>query len=257
MMKGFLLLFSLLTSQTLWAMPACVQTYSLSSHIHISRVDLGCKSVQLIASSSADQGLSVSEFAKKHQTVIAINGSFFRHDLSPIGLNISQFKRWHKSYDTRARSFLACTAQNQCHIDPKNNVAKINPNWQLAVAGWQYYHQQSGKFECAPSDRIGCQQSIFTSKHPRTMIGLDDKRQWLYLVVVEGRQFGYLGMTMDELAELATQLGITRAVNLDGGGSSTMVVNQQRLSRLPLFQTSERKVGNHFGVKILPFPPKK
>ncbi|MDO4697951.1 MAG: phosphodiester glycosidase family protein [Pasteurellaceae bacterium] len=252
MIKGLFLLFSLFASHMLWAKTTCLQTYSLSPHIHVSRVNLSCKNIQLIASTQNDQGLSVSEFAEKYQTNIAINGSFFRQDLSPIGLNISQFKRTNKSYDTRARSFLACTAQNQCYIDPKNSVTKINPKWQFAVAGWQYYHQQSGKFECAISDSIGCQQGIFTGKHPRTMVGLDNKRQWLYLVVVEGRQLNYRGMTMDELAELATQIGLTQAVNLDGGGSSTMVVNQQRVSRLPLLQMRERKVGNHFGVKLLP-----
>lgn len=236
---------------SLWGLPtfACIDTYSQTDHIHISRIDLNCKNVQLITSRAEDQGLTVSEFAQKYQTKVAINGSFFRKDGSPIGLNISQFKKVGKSQDTRSRSFLACTAKNQCHIDPKNHLAKINPKWQLAVAGWHYYEQKTGKFECAKTDKIGCSQDIFTGKHPRTMIGLDEKRNWLYLVVVEGRQFTYRGMTMDELAELANELQLSKAVNLDGGGSSTMVLGTERISDLPLLQGSERKVGNHFGVK--------
>lgn len=82
------------------------------------------------------------------------------------------------------------------------------------------------------------------------MIGLDEKRNWLYFVVVEGRQLTFGGMTMAQLAELAGQLQLTKAVNLDGGGSSTMVVGTKRLSALPLLQGSERKVGNMIGVKV-------
>ncbi len=78
------------------------------------------------------------------------------------------------------------------------------------------------------------------------------KRNLLYLVVVEGRQLGFRGMTLTELAQLAQSLGLTKAINLDGGGSSTMVVDNQRLSALPFLQSDERKVGNHFGIKIEP-----
>lgn len=228
----------------------CIHTYSQNSYIHISRIDLNCKNIELITSQQSDQGLTVSEFAEKYETAVAINGSFFRKDGSPIGLNISNFKRWGKSQDTRSRSFLACTANNHCIVDPKNNLAKINLKWKMAIAGWHYFNAKSGKFECAKNDKIGCSQSIFTDKHPRTMIGLDEKNNWLYFVVVEGRQLTYSGMTMDQLAELATQLKLTQAVNLDGGGSSTMVVGSERISDLPLLQGSERKVGNAVGVRL-------
>ncbi|QIM64551.1 phosphodiester glycosidase family protein [Frederiksenia canicola] len=233
-----------------YAQTDCIQTYSENDTVHISRVDLNCKNIELIASQVEDQGLTVSEFAEKYQTAVAINGSFFRKDGSPIGLNISNFKRLSKSQDTRSRSFLACTAENKCDIDPKNSLAKINPKWKTAIAGWHVFNTKSGQFECAKSDKIGCSQSIFTDKHPRTMIGLDEKRNWLYFVVVEGRQLTFSGMTMAQLAELAGQLQLTKAVNLDGGGSSTMVVGTKRLSALPLLQGSERKVGNMIGVKV-------
>ena len=228
----------------------CIHTYSQNERVHISRINLACKSIELVVSQRQDQGLTVSEFAEKYQTSVAINGSFFRKDGSPIGMNISQYQPWKNARDTRSRSFLACTKDRKCQIDPKNHSAKINPKWQLAIAGWHYYDHKSQKFECASQDKIGCSQSIFTDKHPRTMIGLDEKRNLLYLVVVEGRQFTYRGMTLDELAELATHLKLTKAVNFDGGGSSTMVVDTQRISALPLLQGSERKVANHFGVRL-------
>ncbi len=58
-------------------------------------------------------------------------------------------------------------------------------------------------------------------RHPRTVLGFN--REHCYLVVVDGRQYGLsIGMSYPELAELMLGLGCTDAINLDGGGSSTL-----------------------------------
>lgn len=63
--------------------------------------------------------------------------------------------------------------------------------------------------------------SGFQRRHPRSAIGWDDR--WLYLVEVDGRQGGLsVGMTFPELAAYLVRLGCREAVNLDGGGSSTL-----------------------------------
>lgn len=65
----------------------------------------------------------------------------------------------------------------------------------------------------------------FFARHPRTAVGVTGSGQ-LLLVVVDGRQGSYsAGMTLRELARLMARLGAREAVNLDGGGSSEMVVN--------------------------------
>jgi hypothetical protein len=62
-------------------------------------------------------------------------------------------------------------------------------------------------------------------RHPRTAAGFDASGKWLFLVVVDGRQPGYSeGMTLGELADFMVQLGTNRAINLDGGGSSVMLI---------------------------------
>jgi exopolysaccharide biosynthesis protein len=59
-------------------------------------------------------------------------------------------------------------------------------------------------------------------EQPRTAIGIIDDEH-IVLVVVDGRETGYSrGVTMTELAEIMTSLGVTTAYNLDGGGSSEM-----------------------------------
>ena len=62
----------------------------------------------------------------------------------------------------------------------------------------------------------------YTQRHPRTAIGTD-KRGDVYLVVVDGRSKGNAeGMSIAELTQLCSWLGMVEAMNLDGGGSSAL-----------------------------------
>ena len=63
-------------------------------------------------------------------------------------------------------------------------------------------------------------------RHPRTMIG-DAADGTIWLVTVDGRQPQLsVGMTLEELRALAHRLGLVNALNLDGGGSTTMSVRE-------------------------------
>ena len=59
--------------------------------------------------------------------------------------------------------------------------------------------------------------------HPRTAIGIDRDTGQVLMLVVDGRQSFSRGYTMVELANLMTTLGAEDALNLDGGGSSTLL----------------------------------
>lgn len=61
-------------------------------------------------------------------------------------------------------------------------------------------------------------------RHPRTAVGIDRAGRWLWMVV-DGRRPGWSeGVTLAELAQLMIQAGAWWALNLDGGGSTTMLV---------------------------------
>lgn len=73
--------------------------------------------------------------------------------------------------------------------------------------------------------------SFATSRHPRSAVGISSDGTRLFLVTIDGRQSGYSqGATMRELAEYMRSIGAYQAINLDGGGSTTMV------ARLPYFE---------------------
>ncbi len=63
--------------------------------------------------------------------------------------------------------------------------------------------------------------------HPRTALGFDDTGSWLLLVVVDGRQRGFSeGVTLYELAQIFQSQGCRQSINLDGGGSSIMLIQE-------------------------------
>ena len=65
----------------------------------------------------------------------------------------------------------------------------------------------------------------FTEVHPRTSFGLTADRKTLVILAVDGRQPGYSeGATRADLAEILLREGCTDAVNMDGGGSTSLVV---------------------------------
>ncbi len=90
----------------------------------------------------------------------------------------------------------------------------------------------------------GAKRPFAENKHPRTAVGYTVGRDTLYLVTVDGRQPGYsVGMTLYELADYMQKLGCYQALNLDGGGSTTMVIRGRVVNR-PSDATGERPVAN-------------
>ena len=61
--------------------------------------------------------------------------------------------------------------------------------------------------------------------HPRTGYGLSKDRRYVYFIVVDGRQKDYsVGATTGEIAEMLKEYGADDALNMDGGGSTTLAV---------------------------------
>lgn len=86
------------------------------------------------------------------------------------------------------------------------------------------------------------QADVLRGRAPRTALGITADNR-LLLVTVNGRQPGIsIGLTLHELAELMIDLGAIDAMNLDGGGSTTMVIRNQVLN-LPS-DGIERSVSN-------------
>jgi len=95
-------------------------------------------------------------------------------------------------------------------------------------------------------------KAFVETRHPRTAVAKLKDGKFL-MVTVDGRQPNVsVGMNLNELAALLLELGATDAMNLDGGGSTTMFLNGKIVNN-PSDKEGERKVSD----AILVFPRKK
>lgn len=100
-------------------------------------------------------------------------------------------------------------------------------------------------------EREKASKSFAESRHPRTAVAKLKDGKFL-MIVADGRQPDYsVGMSLQELAEFLLELGAVDAINLDGGGSTTMVLGGKVINQ-PSDKEGERKVGD----AILVFPRK-
>lgn len=86
-------------------------------------------------------------------------------------------------------------------------------------------------------------------RHPRSAIGFSRDSTTLLLFTVDGRSESSGGMTLIELATVMRELGAWQAMNFDGGGSTTMVIDG-RVVNHPSDKEGEREVGNALLVVV-------
>ncbi len=86
-------------------------------------------------------------------------------------------------------------------------------------------------------------QGFVLKRHPRTAVGILPDGRWV-LVVVDGRQKNLsIGMSLGELADFLASLGCVEALNLDGGGSTTIYL-EGRVINSPSDSGVERPVSD-------------
>lgn len=92
----------------------------------------------------------------------------------------------------------------------------------------------------------------FRERHPRTVTGYNE--HYIFVMTVDGRQPGYAdGMTLIEAGEIMVELGAQRAINMDGGGSTTFLLRMPGSTGLSLMNSpsdgNERLLAN--GIMVI------
>jgi hypothetical protein len=96
--------------------------------------------------------------------------------------------------------------------------------------------------------------SFLKSRHPRTFAGFDRDTTRLFFCTVDGRQPTSVGMSFREMADFLLSLGVSDALNFDGGGSTTMVIRGSIVNS-PSDRTGERPVAN--SLQLIKIGPQK
>lgn len=188
------------------------------------------------------------------EILAAVNGDFFTREGRPIGSEIVEGRLRLRS----PRPVFSWRADRDPWIGTPgfegDSVAEVG--WSLSLRDPDGLTHALGGFPELLVDgarvgdlQVGDRPDFAAVRHPRTAVALDPEGRRLWLVVVDGRQEGWsAGMTLPELTELLEGLGARHALNLDGGGSSVMIVKGRRVSR-PSDGAGERAVVNGLAIR--------
>ena len=196
-----------------------------------------------------------SKFLEKYQLHMAVNGDGFYY-LDPATYNPQDYCP-DGGEPIRLVGFAASRGKQYSAKAPGRPVLYINKNNVITVDT-----PQGAIFNAITGDRILVKKGVKatgleeTSMDPRTAIGVSQNGRYFVMVVADGREFSE-GATFPELADLLLSYGVYTGINLDGGGSSTMVVKgidgkARAVSKLldEGVPGQERAVANHLGIFI-------
>lgn len=233
------------------------------------RVDLTSPDIEFVATCGGEnlegnletRSATTLEFAESEHTQIAINASPFSplRETSGEGMDVVGLG--------------ACNGNVYSAPDERYGALVVTRDGRVEIWAPPYAADQlarvddaTGGFHVLVDDGVSVAARAaaatspkFADVNPRTAVGLSADGKTLWLIVVDGRNRGRSeGMTLAELADFGISLKCHALLNLDGGGSSTLVVQDpasraQRVVNQPVGRgplDTLRLVGNNFGLRV-------
>src|SRR6266446_1568249 len=244
--------------------------------VNALRIDLHDPDVQLFtdppctncAPPNETIGLSTSSFLRTFRVQAAVNANFqplccFYTDGIPLdvaGLSISRGVVVSAQENATDSSAVMFTTNKQ--------VTMIGTNWPptnttgiyTAVSG--HYPLITNGVNIGYTYTNDFSDPTIHQPQPRTAVGVSQDGRYLYLITIDGRQTGYSDGALDqETGDWLIRFGSYNGINLDGGGSTTMVMADCHGHPIRLNIPSdvaargqERVIANHLGVFAKPLP---
>jgi len=238
---------------------------------------------KVLVSHDTDKRETVEEFVDNTQAVVAINAGYFLMHMNPthhVGLLKADGQLVEPASESIIRQNLRYSIARGAFGIDKNNMFDIawastkndslfewvkplnnsngNPVSNLNFEKAQFWDMEhavhAGPVIVHDAKLHVCidEEVFFGTKipelHPRTAVGYTRDNS-LILVVVDGRQSDSRGASLEDLANIMLQFDCIEALNLDGGGSSTMVINGELINR-PAGGVSQREVMSSIAVFV-------
>lgn len=170
---------------------------------------------------------TVTQFTTAQQAACGFNGGFYTLDQGrPLDWLVIDGQTI-TPLSNRYRPAIVVTPTG-IHIDPSPDAAL--PTMDALQAGPLLVHQGEPVMDYDDFIRNAAQfdSDITANRHPRSALGLSADH--VLLLAVDGRCEASAGLYLEECAELLVRLGALSAINLDGGGSSMLVVGDRLLN---------------------------
>ncbi len=236
------------------------QLFQSNQNIHFLKIRNNRQKWQFEVVSAGDSLVKTSDLSMQSFATAAVNGSFF--DVKKGGavdfIKINEHVFDTSQLDTKGRLAI----HQKSGIAIHNNKVSIVRQTDSMDSKWAEKQLESNVLVTGPlllwrGDTIPLSKIAFNdNRHPRTCACITAKNE-LILLTADGRTAQAQGLNLHELAFLMKILGCRDAVNLDGGGSTTMYISGQPengVVNMPcdnkLFDhEGERKVSNIFVLK--------
>jgi exopolysaccharide biosynthesis protein len=216
---------------------------------HLNLLEINPKKRKLSLAFVTDSLVATSSMAARESALAAVNAGFFNMQK---GGSVSLLK-----VDGNI-----VNASDPKHVADKSFILKgalvLGPGKRVRVESAQadssYFPRKypsvllTGPMLLENGAEVALAKTPFNdNRHPRTCVCITDERQVL-LLTADGRNAQALGLSLPELRTLLAELGCRDAVNLDGGGSTTMWIFGQPDKGI-VNMPSDNKLFDHFGER--------
>ena len=231
--------------------------YHEKQHVVVAEIKKNALSKYLPAIAYSDSVLlKTSRFGQDAKAIVALNGSFFNvqkggsvayleEDGKIIARNRNSKEKWAKT-DSLLNGAIV--------IDYRGNI-------KIEVAKPESFYEQSDKEKAvlisgpallADGQTLPLENSEFVNKrHPRSCLCETGNKSLLF-IAIDGRSEVASGMNLKEVQQFLLRLKCRDAINLDGGGSTTLWINdgiRKGIINTPSDKEGERPVANIILIK--------
>jgi exopolysaccharide biosynthesis protein len=234
----------------------------------VAKIDLASPELQFVVTPRGDVGgkfetacATTLEFARQTGVDMAINaspfGPFREHSgegMDIVGLAVCDGDAYSPAYE--GFGALVFDRKGRARIiEPPVTPDKVR-DVDDGLGGFRVLVKDGKSLAGEVSNKVSAK---FAGMNPRTAVGLSADGKTMWWIVADGRQEGRSeGLTLTELARFGISLGSDRLLNLDGGGSTTLVLRdpeggEWRVVNCPVGRGKPdtlRLVGNNLGVVV-------
>lgn len=208
-----------------WKSSHTILNDSVRQNINILLVNLRKRDISI--SYNPERNIKTSQQASAANGIAAVNGGFFN---IKSGGSVTYIKTGGRIVDSD-------TAKKWSRNPNMTGTVLIRSGREILIEkikpdSWYNSHPEfkdvlvTGPLLVEKGEKVNLPKtSLVINKHPRTAAGTRKNNKRVVLLTLDGRTSEATGMTLSELSELMLLLRCHEAVNLDGGGSTTMWIN--------------------------------
>ena len=206
-----------------WQTVSIDSFFGAKQHINVLSFRNKSRRLRIAFASAGDSLKKTSWFGQKHQAIAAVNGTFF--DMKQGG-SVDMIRIDGQTLDTTRLD------KNQARAEHRQAAIVINRNKLGIVYGgtsprWDQERSEPNVMVTGPLLLVNGQphpllkNAFNDNRHPRTCACVTTDRR-VILLTADGRHANAAGLSLPELTKVMQWLGCRDAINLDGGGSTTI-----------------------------------